>query len=52
MWDCVKKVVQNEGWMGMYSGLLPQALRSLPVCAVSFAAYDQLRTWWLHFECE
>jgi hypothetical protein len=51
MWDCLRTVVRHEGWTGLYNGLLPQALRSLPFCAVSFAVYDQLKRWF-HLEVD
>jgi hypothetical protein len=50
-WDCVRTVVRHEGLAGLYSGLLPQALRSLPFCTVSFGVYDYLKKQ-LHIEVD
>ena len=42
--DCAKKVMRNEGFLGFYSGLLPQLLGVAPEKAIKLAMNDLVRT--------
>lgn len=55
--DCVKKVVRNEGFLGLYSGVLPQLVGVAPEKAIKLTVNDLVRThfsdkqgkiWWGH----
>ena len=41
----VRSVVRSQGVRGMFSGLSPELVKSVPACAVSYATYDALRSW-------
>lgn len=41
--DCAKKVIKNEGVMGLYSGLLPQLLGVAPEKAIKLTVNDYIR---------
>jgi solute carrier family 25 aspartate/glutamate transporter 12/13 len=56
-WDCAKKVVKNEGFRGLYSGVLPQLLGVAPEKAIKLTVNDMARglfsgsdgrIWWPH----
>ncbi|KAH6565940.1 hypothetical protein BASA50_002073 [Batrachochytrium salamandrivorans] len=42
-WDCFRKVVRNEGVLGLYSGLLPQLVGVAPEKAIKLTMNDLLR---------
>ncbi|WFD18703.1 mitochondrial aspartate-glutamate transporter agc1 [Malassezia caprae] len=42
--DCAKKVIQNEGFFGFYSGLVPQLLGVAPEKAIKLTMNDLVRS--------
>lgn len=42
-WDCAKKVVRNEGFRGLYSGVLPQLVGVAPEKAIKLTVNDFVR---------
>jgi solute carrier family 25 aspartate/glutamate transporter 12/13 len=42
-WDCAKKVVRNEGFRGLYSGVLPQLVGVAPEKAIKLTVNDLVR---------
>ena len=56
--DCAKKVVRNEGFRGLYSGVLPQLIGVAPEKAIKLTVNDLVRSnftekttgkiWWPH----
>jgi solute carrier family 25 aspartate/glutamate transporter 12/13 len=42
-WDCAKKVVKNEGFTGLYSGVLPQLVGVAPEKAIKLTVNDLVR---------
>ncbi|KAH8271254.1 hypothetical protein KR018_003749, partial [Drosophila ironensis] len=42
-WDCFKKVVRHEGFMGLYRGLLPQLMGVAPEKAIKLTVNDLVR---------
>lgn len=56
--DCAKKVVRNEGFRGLYSGVLPQLIGVAPEKAIKLTVNDLIRgrysdqqtgkIWWPH----
>jgi len=42
-WDCAKKVVLNEGFKGLYSGVLPQLVGVAPEKAIKLTVNDLVR---------
>ncbi|TEY54941.1 hypothetical protein BOTCAL_0235g00130 [Botryotinia calthae] len=42
-WDCAKKVVRNEGFKGLYSGVLPQLVGVAPEKAIKLTVNDIVR---------
>jgi solute carrier family 25 aspartate/glutamate transporter 12/13 len=43
-WDCFRKVVKNEGFKGLYSGLLPQLVGVAPEKAIKLTMNDLIRS--------
>ncbi len=43
-WDCFKKVLKNEGFMGLYRGLPPQLVGVAPEKAIKLAMNDLMRS--------
>lgn len=43
--DCFKKVVRNEGFKGLYSGVLPQLVGVAPEKAIKLTVNDLVRGW-------
>ena len=43
-WDCFKKVIKNEGFVGLYSGLLPQLVGVAPEKAIKLTMNDLVRS--------
>lgn len=56
--DCAKKVIRNEGFRGLYSGVLPQLIGVAPEKAIKLTVNDLVRSqftekttgkiWWPH----
>ncbi|SPN98895.1 probable mitochondrial carrier protein ARALAR1 [Cephalotrichum gorgonifer] len=55
--DCFQKVVRNEGFLGLYSGVLPQLVGVAPEKAIKLTVNDLVRKyftgkdgniWWMH----
>jgi solute carrier family 25 aspartate/glutamate transporter 12/13 len=44
-WDCAKKVVRNEGFRGLYSGVLPQLVGVAPEKAIKLTVNDMVRSY-------
>ncbi|KAJ3120340.1 mitochondrial aspartate-glutamate transporter agc1 [Physocladia obscura] len=42
-WDCFKQVIRNEGFIGLYSGLLPQLVGVAPEKAIKLTMNDLVR---------
>ena len=42
MLDCLQRIVANEGWTGLYKGMLPSVLKAAPAAAITFAMYEIL----------
>ncbi len=43
--DCFQKVVRNEGFLGLYSGVLPQLIGVAPEKAIKLTVNDLVRRW-------
>lgn len=43
-WDCFKKVLRNEGFLGLYRGLLPQLVGVAPEKAIKLTMNDLMRS--------
>lgn len=43
--DCARKVIQNEGFLGLYSGVLPQLVGVAPEKAIKLTVNDLVRGW-------
>eukprot|EP01138_Halocafeteria_seosinensis_P009209 gb/GECG01009411.1/.p1 GENE.gb/GECG01009411.1/~~gb/GECG01009411.1/.p1 ORF type:complete len:311 (+),score=29.47 gb/GECG01009411.1/:1-933(+) len=38
--DCATKIVRTEGWLALYSGFVPNLLRTVPASAITLLAYE------------
>lgn len=43
--DCFRKVVRNEGFLGLYSGVVPQLIGVAPEKAIKLTVNDLVRGW-------
>jgi solute carrier family 25 phosphate transporter 23/24/25/41 len=42
--DCLTSVLKRDGPLGLYRGMMPGFLKSIPSCMISFAVFEQTRT--------
>lgn len=47
--DTFKKTVGNEGWRGLYKGLLPSFIKSVPAHGITFVVYEYFKRY-LHID--
>ncbi|GLT32477.1 hypothetical protein SLA2020_071430 [Shorea laevis] len=40
MFDAFKRILQSEGWAGLYKGIIPSIVKAAPAGAVTFVAYE------------
>lgn len=40
--DVLARIFRYEGWLGLYKGLGPNLIRTLPGTCVTFVAYEQI----------
>lgn len=45
MYDALHQIIVQEGWGGLYKGILPSILKAAPAAAVTFVAYEFTSDW-------
>lgn len=45
MFDALFRIVQSEGWGGLYKGIVPSIVKAAPAGAVTFVAYEVISDW-------
>ncbi|KAJ9549374.1 hypothetical protein OSB04_021917 [Centaurea solstitialis] len=45
MYDALKRIMQQEGWAGLYKGIVPSIVKAAPAGAVTFVAYEYTSDW-------
>ncbi|KAL6188606.1 hypothetical protein ACLB2K_039998 [Fragaria x ananassa] len=45
MIDALRRIVQKEGWAGLYKGIIPSTVKAAPAGAVTFVAYEYTSDW-------
>ncbi|XP_048234917.1 mitochondrial thiamine diphosphate carrier 2 isoform X2 [Ricinus communis] len=45
MADALRRILQAEGWAGLYKGILPSTIKAAPAGAVTFVAYEFTSDW-------
>lgn len=45
MLDAFNRILQSEGWAGLYKGILPSTVKAAPAGAVTFVAYEAVLDW-------
>lgn len=45
MFDALRKILQAEGWHGLYKGIVPSTVKAAPAGAVTFVAYEFASDW-------
>lgn len=45
MYDALYRIVQSEGWAGLYKGIVPSIVKAAPAGAVTFVAYEVISDW-------
>ncbi|MED6159971.1 hypothetical protein PIB30_047130 [Stylosanthes scabra] len=45
MFDAMKRILQAEGWAGLYKGIVPSTVKAAPAGAVTFVAYELTSDW-------
>ncbi|KAF0718455.1 hypothetical protein AaE_010642, partial [Aphanomyces astaci] len=43
MTDCLVKILQTHGLRGLYRGLLPNFLKSVPAISISYAVFETVK---------
>ncbi|KAM1923469.1 hypothetical protein ACFX15_021381 [Malus domestica] len=45
MYDALRRILQMEGWAGLYKGIVPSTVKAAPAGAVTFVAYEYTSDW-------
>lgn len=45
MVDALRRILQMEGWAGLYKGIVPSTVKAAPAGAVTFVAYEFTSDW-------
>ncbi|KAL9161348.1 hypothetical protein ABFS82_07G016000 [Erythranthe guttata] len=45
MYDALTRIMQAEGWAGLYKGIVPSIVKAAPAGAVTFVAYEFTSDW-------
>ncbi|KAF9616759.1 hypothetical protein IFM89_032312 [Coptis chinensis] len=45
MHDALRRILQAEGWAGLYKGIVPSIIKAAPAGAVTFVAYEFTSDW-------
>ena len=45
MYDALLRILQAEGWAGLYKGIVPSVVKAAPAGAVTFVAYEFTSEW-------
>ncbi|KAA8527466.1 hypothetical protein F0562_034819 [Nyssa sinensis] len=45
MYDALGRILQMEGWAGLYKGIVPSIVKAAPAGAVTFVAYEFTSDW-------
>ncbi|MBA0870476.1 hypothetical protein Goshw_012937 [Gossypium schwendimanii] len=45
MFDALQRILQSEGWHGLYKGIVPSTIKAAPAGAVTFVAYEFTSDW-------
>ncbi|XP_077225057.1 mitochondrial thiamine diphosphate carrier 2-like [Tasmannia lanceolata] len=45
MHDALRRILQMEGWHGLYKGIVPSIIKAAPAGAVTFVAYEYTSDW-------
>lgn len=45
MFDALSRIMQSEGWGGLYKGIVPSIVKAAPAGAVTFVAYEVISDW-------
>ncbi|XVF38698.1 hypothetical protein REPUB_Repub20aG0124100 [Reevesia pubescens] len=45
MLDALRRILQSEGWYGLYKGIVPSTIKAAPAGAVTFLAYEFTSDW-------
>ncbi|XP_039058317.1 mitochondrial thiamine diphosphate carrier 2-like isoform X2 [Hibiscus syriacus] len=45
MCDAIRRILQSEGWHGLYKGIIPSTIKAAPAGAVTFVAYEFTSDW-------
>ncbi|CAH9120905.1 unnamed protein product [Cuscuta epithymum] len=45
MYDALRRILLQEGWAGLYKGIVPSIVKAAPASAVTFVAYEFTSEW-------
>ncbi|KAJ6688929.1 hypothetical protein OIU85_005358 [Salix viminalis] len=45
MFDALRRILQVEGWSGLYKGIVPSTVKAAPAGAITFLAYEFTSDW-------
>jgi len=40
----VKRIMENEGFFGLYRGILPNFMKVIPAVSISYVVYEYMRS--------
>ena len=43
--DCIKKIVQKRGFLGLYRGIMANYMKAIPAISVKYMMYELLKEW-------
>lgn len=43
--DALYRILQREGWAGLYKGIIPSIVKAAPAGAITFVAYESMSDW-------
>lgn len=48
VFDCIRKTVLNESVFGLYKGLLPNYMKSIPAVSITYAVFEKCKLYFIH----
>lgn len=48
VYDCIKKTITNESFFGLYKGLLPNYMKSIPAVSITYAVFEKCKQFFIN----
>jgi len=43
MYDCIIKTINEEGFLGLYNGMVPNLLKVVPAVSIAYLVYETIK---------